>query len=1473
MPYTPLDRQFRKWRGDKADSENFSLFERGFYGDAGWSELLKYQRVVVLAEAGSGKSRELEEKAKALEAACDFAFHSTVQNVARDGLAVAIGSRAAKRLADWLESTKTAWFFIDSIDEAKLDHIKLSEALRRLADGIGDGLPRARIILSGRYNNWEFRADLERLLLALPLAASLSQPTEHQLSPIIQIIRNERQTEQEKAAEKPLVVLMAPLDEKRVRIFAHDQGVTNVDTFIAAIDTANLWSLAQRPMDLGWLVDYWSKNSCFGRFAEMLETSLRQRLGESDVSRAGRDIIDVERAFLALERIGTTMVFGRDDRLELPDSNVDLASLPALKLHELLPDWPGEHQARLLTRPVFDPASLGRLRLHNDNEGVVRGFLTARWLHRRLQGNAPITEVFDLLFGEADGLSIVLPSAQETGAWLSIWEPTIASEVIRRDPALLLTAGDPGSLDRAVRVHALQALIDQLAAGHNRHGLLDPDTLRRFATPDLVPAVRESWERHKDCDEVRRLLLHIVELGRLKDCALLAVEAVSGSFDDRSTLLFGARALAVTATDVEIGSFIELTKDASSLANEAVLWETFDLFFPRFLSVDDFLAIVARISTEFGRTRQLRWQGQNVIERLASKTELERLLQGLMRIAVAPVNADNHAIAEPQDRRLAALVQAAASRLIQLTPLREANRTVIDAAIWLTQGRHHPRRFEDEQFLPMLCASAERRRLGLWHAAFTLEHHPSIVRWSETLTNIGQLELAGWSPGLRPEDVTWLLEDARLEGEPLRRRLAIDALLRLWRDANSPDALLQQIRAVAATDSETVKAVEAWLTPRRLSPEEVQFNRSYARSERRRATQQLIADQSWIDFIDKMKSDPRQLRIPPIDLKPGHIDGRLFGLWQLLYQTFWNSSGYAIDEFGDLAGILGPDLCREMRDAIVKFWHGHTPTLTSSRPANARNQVNSIDCMAIAGVSFEAKDDPDWARKLSPGEATIAAQLSTLELNGFPHWLKALAATWFDQVRDVFLIEVNDHRALAPGQHGFIDKIAHAGPEIAALLSPATITYVTDHLHIAEVELAKALDLIGTALPITGPPTAFLSVALARFTAATNDAEAALYLGFCFRLEPAQAIQALSDKLNALKFPSQKRLVEHVLPRVFGDRMFQTGIDPKVLPFDVLQRLVNIAFRTIRHEDDNVHESSFTPDQRDAAERARSDLFNQLLATPGRPTLDALKRLGQEPSVPITPGRLAGMILKRAAEDAEHAPWVASEAHAMEQQFDTAPRTPHDLQLVALRRISNISHDLYHAEFAQGQTVKALPNEREVQKWIATALRQCQGRAYTLTREPHVVDEKEPDIRFQSNATEASMPIEIKVAESWSLADLRAALVTQLAGRYLRVRDQRHGVLLLVHQKTRPKGWPDGAGLCLSFTEVVATLRSEAEALGACDVGAACVKIAVIDVSGIYITPVGKRKSGKFKLQSSSDQNPGHEDGRRRSPARKAKLN
>jgi hypothetical protein len=174
-----------------------------------------------------------------------------------------------------------------------------------------------------------------------------------------------------------------------------------------------------------------------------------------------------------------------------------------------------------------------------------------------------------------------------------------------------------------------------------------------------------------------------------------------------------------------------------------------------------------------------------------------------------------------------------------------------------------------------------------------------------------------------------------------------------------------------------------------------------------------------------------------------------------------------------------------------------------------------------------------------------------------------------------------------------------------------------------------------------------------------------------------------------------------------------------------------------------------------------------------------------------------------------------------------------------------MQYALHHDDFAPGGELKKLRPETAVQIWVADRLRLKQGRAYSVEREPQVVEGKMPDIRLRARSTDASLPVEIKVAESWSLPELEEALTVQLGGRYLRAQDAHHAVLLLVHQKARRLGWRNAEGRMLTFRQVITHLRKIAEAAAAVAPDAPQARIAVLDVSDIQSGRPAKKRGSK----------------------------
>jgi hypothetical protein len=360
-----------------------------------------------------------------------------------------------------------------------------------------------------------------------------------------------------------------------------------------------------------------------------------------------------------------------------------------------------------------------------------------------------------------------------------------------------------------------------------------------------------------------------------------------------------------------------------------------------------------------------------------------------------------------------------------------------------------------------------------------------------------------------------------------------------------------------------------------------------------------------------------------------------------------------------------------------------------------------------------------------------------------------------------------------------------------------------------------------------------VSLAIERFQAAETNL-AALYLATAYGVDADRATDALTARLETLDARAQTELAQALLPDLFGTGFGRSIDKPVPLGFATLDRLVGIAFRTIRHAEDRHRPSGevFSPDARDNAEHARGAAFKQLSETPGRATFAALHRLADNPDCPIDRARLHELAYGRAAQDSESAPWLPGEVAAFEVAGEAAPSTAKDLQRTLLRRFDDLQHGLLHGDFAQGGTLRGLDGETAVQNWVADRLRLKQGRAYSVEREPHVVEEKEPDVRVRTKATDASVAVEIKIAESWTLRQLEEALRDQLCGRYLRASDARYGVLLLVYQHARPQGWqhPE-TGIFLSFDEVVAHLRRLAAEIASASPDAPQPEIAVLDVS------------------------------------------
>jgi len=175
-----IERTFQDISEEKireADQQSY-LVSLGWSRGTTWEDLLCSQRILMISEAGSGKTYECRAQAERLWDAGEPAFFIELAALATGDLRSLLGSEEEVRLDAWLSSqSDVATFFLDSIDELKLSLGSFEQALKRLEKGIGSQLRRARIVITTRPIPFDEK-QVRRLLPVPPAPSSESSEEE-----------------------------------------------------------------------------------------------------------------------------------------------------------------------------------------------------------------------------------------------------------------------------------------------------------------------------------------------------------------------------------------------------------------------------------------------------------------------------------------------------------------------------------------------------------------------------------------------------------------------------------------------------------------------------------------------------------------------------------------------------------------------------------------------------------------------------------------------------------------------------------------------------------------------------------------------------------------------------------------------------------------------------------------------------------------------------------------------------------------------------------------------------------------------------------------------------------------------------------------------------------------------------------------------------------------------------------------------
>lgn len=1448
--FIDLDRRFRELTDKEREEPSMLasvLHSEDVLGGDRWERLLQSQRVVILAEAGAGKTKEMEAQAARLKDDGEAAFFIPIEELDKLGLEVVLAAdpTAERLFADWkAEPGRVGYFFIDAVDELKLTDGKLSTALTRLAAALGDTQERARVFVSCRPSDWRPVLDLETFRGKLPAGSPTVAEAEEDegedafLAPFRKEADGSTATIAKDEAPRERCVLLMPLGKRQIETFASARGTVDVPRFMEELRRRDAWPFARRPLDLEGLLDVWEASGKLGSRREQHEADIGRGLKDHP-DRRDQALLSHAQAVEGVERLALAMLLARTRTIRSPEHAMQQGSdQHALSAEEILDDWSPKQVQALLRRGIFDPATYGRVRFHHRS---VQEFLAARRLVKLRELGMPEREVRKLLFAEKYGDEVLIPSMRPVAAWLACGDRHIASTILKREPETLILQGDPESLPDQTRNDLVRAYVNAYSGGGWRGLDMPIDELRRLAHPDLASVIRECWQQPHQNDEVWEFLLKLIWLGEIRACSDLAHGALLDSKRGDYARVLAGRALLETGDKKLLRAAADAMLSAKPVWPARLIQGVASQMYPDTLTSAEFEKLL-RDTPEPKRTvGGFSW---HLLQRVADLDPHARsttsLRKGVQKLLWNGRKASDHWNSTSSYGYLAPALAKLASRQIMagLT-----DKETIKAAVIASQ-------FEDE----MSSTRDELKALRAW-----LDERPELreaIFWAEIeIVQKLKPEKDPWNHvyratersligGPQPRDRQWLLKSLSKKKSASVRKVAFEGILWTGRVAELPE--LDSIRTLVAADADLSNTLNQRTAPRQEGPQEKRWREQDEKRKADEESKRAEVEKGWKDWFAELIADP---------------DGAFAGKkkkektrWNLFrWVTFQRrdddgSSRLARSGWGRVRRVVNDEIGDRFEAAMREVWRTRKPPLHSARKAGGHNTIFGTQGYALTGLLIEAASASDWATKLSKKEARAAAEWSTLELNGFPEWLPTLWDAYPAVVAAVFEKEITfeladpatrEHTHVVNGlRYGAASLRERAAPLFLAKLK-AWPPLPKDKKKQASY-LKNLEDVLAILSADPASSNEVLRISAQRFAGSPGGAASGLWLKAVASIDLRRATNLVRAALAKLSGDKRRLTAVAWFGTLFGDRGFRGDAVSLEGDVDLLLDLTKLAYECIRREDDHHHDGVYSPDARDEAESARNRLLGAVIGKPGPEAHAALLTLAGEPLFAHMADRLRKYARERASADSDLAGMTEAEVRQWERTFAVPPRTRDELYRAMFDRLEDIEHDVLHHDFNDRSLLEAIKLEEEMQPVLARRFEDSAAKHYTVAREEVVAGRKETDIRLVVSQTLKAVT-EIKIGDRYSVNELLDALESQLLGQYLRHSSCAAGCLLVTYAGRKSFEHPI-TGAPLAFAEVIDLLSARAAELEAASKGRVRLGVFGLDLTDPLKRGVAKKK-------------------------------
>lgn len=1425
--FVDLDRTFHELPSDLGDTDDFD-FEGTFgLGSAlTWDKLIDEFRVVLLSEAGAGKTVEIRQAAKRQREAGKRAFFLRLEHVA-DDFDIAFEEGSIEEFNDWLASSDEAWLFLDSVDEARLkEPADFERAVRRLGQRLSPALQRAHIFLSSRGSAWRPISDLRLCrdqLKFQPTNESESDEVSGEGAAAKKSYTVDR-TSEGKDETLFKVVALDDLGGPQIRKFAEAKGVENIDAFLESIERADAWIMTHRPQDLEELTGFWLKNNRIGNRLELIRESIDQRLSEPDQRRDEARPLSKEKARTGARLLAAATTMAHETSIRVPDGAQNAVGLP---IADVLRDWSAPDHATLLSRPIFDEAIYGTVRFHHRSQ---REYLAAEWFDGLLKRETSRRAIEMLFFREQYGMEVVAPSLRPVLLWLILLDERMRERALHIAPGLIFEGGEPAELPLGTRHRVLREVCEAVARGEAGHGM-DYAAVQRFANVDLVDEIKDLIREYGSHDEILWFLLRMVWQGRLKDALPEAKQYALKPDAGKYVRIAAIRAVLALGSDEDARDVRAAYVDERRHLRRDWLAELVEKLPSDQASIDWLVKALAK--TEPKPRFCSDGLGQALSNYILSLPidMLPGLIAQLARlISKRPVIERLHCEISERHGWLLKRVAQGAERLVEArhpAALEQDCLSILQRLPSATDYQDWDLRDIQSKLPELVPAWPELNDALFWH-------HVKVARKSlnkkrgERLTDFWR---AFWNSFCRfsPDDFDRIKAEIASQGLRDDRLVALSLAFRLYRDAGKPRNWREQLKAACKGKPTLEAKLQTLLHPPPASDQDKRYRRQEAQWKRRREERDRRIAENEAEWRAHLAANFEKLRCPDLP-KPTDISNDQYYVHEKLRELGDRSSHWTHGEWQLLQGEYNADIARAFRDGVVGYWRRNKPKLLSGGKAGNSTPFSTI--FGLTGLEIEANETPQWPAGLSKDDVETAFRYAMSELNGFPDWFPKLYRAFPQIITDLLLREVDYELRTGTADHEshyvIYDLSWHGEWADGTLARP-----IFERLRNREPKSVGTLRYLLTILNRSDLADSELAnLAQEKVHQKALD-HVAIWYSVWAGVDPEHAIRAIGSKLGKLR-PKAKRgeLAMQFISQLVGDRHDRSVVRQGYRTPQHLRDLIILMHEHIEEKDDidRTGKGVFSPGLRDHAQDARNNLFGMLQEIPGKEAFLAIQDLSRQHPVESSRPWIIHHAKNKAEKESDLAPWTVAQLCEFNEKLERTPRNHRELWELGVLRFLDLKAKLEDSDSSVADILKTVSDEIQMRKYIGDWLRDSSHGRYSIPQEEEFADAKRPDLRFHGTGFDGPVPVELKLADNWSGPDLFERLETQLCGDYLRDDRSNRGQFVLVYRGEKT-GWDTPDRDRINFGGLVEALEEHWLTISAKFPGVQEIKVVGIDLT------------------------------------------